>query len=163
MFRGWLPQLALTLRLFWAVSEEYFTASLSKVNYTGTSAERRPMTPVAQYFKYVTANFISSDFANSQLWLNKHKLWFLTIFQFVYFVSLVGLHAAIIIITTYDIWTKARHTLPETTSKLRPHPLSGKNFVRLLGIPFPIQSRVPNLKSPAQAVLQICSIVCRKL
>ena len=50
-----------------AVSEEYFTASLSKVNYTGTSAERRPMTPVAQYFKYVTANFISSDFANSQL------------------------------------------------------------------------------------------------
>jgi len=48
------------------VSEEYFTASLSKVNYTGTS-ERRPMTPVAQYFKYVTANFISSDFANSQL------------------------------------------------------------------------------------------------
>jgi len=33
-----------------AVSEEYFTASVSKVNYTGTSAERRPMTPVAQYF-----------------------------------------------------------------------------------------------------------------
>ena len=29
--------------------------------------ERRPMTPAAQYFKYVTANFISSDFANSQL------------------------------------------------------------------------------------------------
>jgi len=50
-----------------AVSEEYFTASLSKVNYAGTSAERRPMMPVAQYFKYVTTNFISSDFANSQL------------------------------------------------------------------------------------------------
>ena len=57
-----------------AVSEQYFTASLSKVNYTGTSAKRRPMMPVAQYFKYVTANFISAVFANSQLWLIKHKL-----------------------------------------------------------------------------------------
>jgi len=50
-----------------AVSEEYFTVFLSKVNYTGTSAVRRTPSdePVAQYFKYVTANFISSDFANS--------------------------------------------------------------------------------------------------
>jgi len=55
-----------------AVSEEYFTAFLSKVNYAGTSAERRPtpMTPVAQYFKYVTANFISSDFATLSHYYN---------------------------------------------------------------------------------------------
>ena len=39
------------------------------------------------------------------------------------------------VITTYDIWVQARHTLPEATSKLRSRPLSGKNFVRLLGIP----------------------------
>jgi len=69
-----VPWLTVTSLLYWgvniafilvAVSKEYFTVSLSKVNYTSTSAERRPMTPVAQYFKYVTTNFISSDFANS--------------------------------------------------------------------------------------------------
>jgi len=52
-------------------------------------------------------------------------------------------YSAIIIITTYDIWAQARHTLPVKTSKLRPHPLSGKIIC------------VPAHHSPYKAAYQI--------
>ena len=58
-----------------------------------------------------------------------------------------------------DIWDRLPQLLGVTWP--RPRPFGGKLLARPLSA-FPRQSGVPNLKSLAQVVLTICSIVCQK-